>query len=138
MLFVKQFNPYVGIKLGADYAFLAYSDQYSKTLFKKRAILVLIPTYGKRRLVVISIFFRFIPGTEGFSYTPYVSLGVGVFLTIRSLILMVKIFSSPPWHRRAGSSLYPDRKPYSSMAVCFPLTVGVKYAINSDLNVLGK
>ena len=24
-------------------------------------------------------FFRFIPGTEGFSYTPYVSLGVGVF-----------------------------------------------------------
>ena len=137
--FVKQFNPYVGIKLGADYAFLAYSDQYSKNAVQKTRNLSFNTNVWEASLSGYFNFFRFIPGTEGFSYTPYVSLGVGVFSYDPFAYLNgEKYFLRPLGTEGQGSSLYPDRKPYSSMAVCFPLTVGVKYASNSDHNVCGE
>src|SRR5690606_11507381 len=34
-----------------------------------------------------------------------------------------------------GSSLYPDRKQYSSMAVSIPVGVGIKYSLNERFNI---
>lgn len=137
--FVKQFNPYIGIKLGADYAFLGYSDQYSKNEVQKTRNLSFNSNVWEASLSGYFNFFRFIPGTEGFSYTPYVSLGLGVFSYDPYAYLRgEKYFLRPLGTEGQGSSLYPDRKPYSSMALCFPLTVGIKYSINPDLNVFGE
>ena len=31
--------------------------------------------------------------------------------------------------------MYPDRKQYSTMAICFPIGAGVKYALNDRINI---
>src|SRR5882724_6815207 len=77
--FLKQFNDYVALKVAGDYAFLAYSDIYSKNetqLLRNRSFNTNIWEFSVNGQFN---FFRFIPGVEGFNYTPYLSLGVGVF-----------------------------------------------------------
>lgn len=136
IFFMKQFNKYVGLKVAADYAFLAYSDVYSKNEVEKQRNLSFNTNAWEASLSGYFNFFRFIPGVEGYNYTPYVSLGVGVFSYDPYAYLNgTKYFLRPLGTEGQGSTLYPDRKPYSSMAVCFPLTVGFKYALNQDLNL---
>jgi len=37
-----------------------------------------------------------------------------------------------------GSSLYPDRIPYSPIAITIPFGVGVKYALSERMNIFGE
>jgi hypothetical protein len=84
-------------------------------------------------------FFKFMPGVQGYNYTPYVSLGVGVFSYDPYAYLGgQKYFLRPLGTEGQGDSLYPGRKPYNSMSICFPLTVGFKYALNEDLNLFAE
>jgi len=139
LFFIKQFNNYVGVKIGADYAFLAYSDTYSKNETQKRRNLSFNTNVWEASLSGYFNFFKFLPGVEGFNYTPYVSLGVGVFSYDPYAYLNgTKYFLRPLGTEGQGSTLYPDRKQYSSMAVCFPLTVGIKYSLNENFNVFGE
>lgn len=139
IFFLKQLNPYVGIKLGADYSFLGYSDIYSKNETQKRRNLSFNTNLWEASLSGYFNFFKFMPGVEGYNYTPYVSLGVGVFsFNPYAYLNGQKYFLQPLNTEGQGSSLYPDRKPYSTMAVCFPLTVGFKYSLNENLNVFGE
>ncbi len=139
LFFIKQFNNYVGIKLGADYSMLGYSDIYSKNEVQRRRNLSFNSSVWEASLSGYFNFFKFKPGTEGFNYTPYVSLGIGVFSYDPYAYLNdTKYFLRPLGTEGQGSTLYPERKPYNSMAVCFPLTVGFKYAINENFNVFGE
>jgi len=139
MFFIKQFNNYIGIKIAADYAFLGYSDKYSKNDVQKRRNLSFNTNLWEASLSGYFNFFKFMPGVEGYHYTPYVSLGVGIFSYDPFAYLQgQKYFLRPLGTEGQGDSLYPDRKPYSSMALCFPLTVGFKYALNENLNVFGE
>jgi hypothetical protein len=139
LFFIKQFNNYIGIKIAGDYAFLGYSDVYSKNEVQKRRNLSFNTNLWEASLSGYFNFFKFMPGVEGYHYTPYVSLGVGVFSYDPYAYLQgQKYFLRPLGTEGQGDSLYPDRKPYSSMALCFPLTVGFKYALNENLNVFGE
>jgi hypothetical protein len=139
MFFLKQLNPYIGIKLAGDYAFLAYSDIYSKNEVEKRRNLSFNSNVWEASLSGYFNFFKFMPGVEGYNYTPYVSLGIGVFSYDPYAYLQgQKYFLRPLGTEGQGSPLYPNRKPYNSMAICFPLTVGFKYALNEDLNLFGE
>src|SRR5206468_9901982 len=81
-------------------------------------------------------FFKFMPGVVGYNYTPYVSLGVGVFSYDPYAYLQgQKYFLRPLGTEGQGSALYPDRKPYGSMALCIPIGVGFKYAVNDRFNI---
>ncbi len=139
LFFIKQVNNYVGIKLGADYAQLGYSDIYSKNEVQKRRNLSFNTNVWEASLSGYFNFFKFMPGVEGFNYTPYVSLGVGIFsFDPYAYLNGTKYFLRPLGTEGQASTLYPDRKPYSSMAVSFPLTVGFKYSLNEDLNVFAE
>jgi hypothetical protein len=139
LFFIKQFNNYIGIKIAGDYAFLGYSDVYSKNEVQKRRNLSFNTNLWEASLSGYFNFFKFMPGVEGYNYTPYVSLGVGIFSYDPYAFLQgQKYFLRPLGTEGQGDSLYPDRKPYNSMALCFPLTVGIKYAINENLNVFGE
>jgi len=37
-----------------------------------------------------------------------------------------------------GSAVYPNLKPYSSTALCFPLTIGIKKALNERMNIFAE
>lgn len=63
------------------------------------------------------------PRVAGYNYTPYVSLGIGGFLNMTRMLIWVgkNITCGHLGTEGQGSALYPDRKPYNSMAVSFPL-----------------
>lgn len=139
LYFLKQFNNYVALKVAGDYAFLGYSDQYSKNPTQLARNLSFNTSVWEFSLNGQFNFFKFIPGVEGYNYTPYISLGVGVFsFDPYAYLNGQKYFLRPLGTEGQGSTLYPTRKPYSSMAVCFPLTVGFKYSLSDKMNVFGE
>jgi len=83
--------------------------------------------------------FHFYLCTVEHRYTPYVSLGVGVFsYDPYAYYNNEKYFLRNLGTEGQGSTAYPDRKPYSSMAIAIPLTVGFKYNVNDKLNVFAE
>jgi hypothetical protein len=137
--FRKQFNNYIGIKVAANYARLGYSDIYSHNETQKRRNLSFNTNLWELSLSGDFNFFKFYPGIEGFTYTPYVSLGIGVFSYDPFAYLSnEKYFLRPLGTEGQGSGAYPERKPYSSMGVCFPLAVGFKYNMSEKTNVFAE
>jgi len=126
--FRKQFNNYIGMKLAVNYAQLGYSDKYSTNEVQKLRNLSFNSNVYEFSVSGDFNFFKFHPGFAGYNYTPYVSLGVGVF-------------SYDPYAYLGGTkynlreyATEGQTKPYSSMALCIPLSVGFKYAFNESTN----
>ncbi|MBD0332387.1 MAG: hypothetical protein ICV66_07005 [Chitinophagaceae bacterium] len=76
------------------------------------------------------------PGEQEFRFTPYVTLGAGIFNYDPYAYLQdEKYFLRPLGTEGQGNASYPDREPYSSMAVSIPFGVGLKYSINERINI---
>lgn len=137
--FRKQFGNYIGIKVAANYARLGYSDVFSKNEVQQRRNLSFNTNIWEFSVSGDFNFFKFYPGVEGFNYTPYVSLGVGVFSYDPFAYLNnEKYYLRPLGTEGQGSAAYPDRKPYGSMAVCIPVAVGFKYNVSDNVNVFAE
>jgi hypothetical protein len=142
IFFRKQFNNYVGIKVAANYAFVGYADK--NVNFAKNQAQVYRNLSFNSNIWELSIsgdfnFFRFQPEFPEYRYTPYVSLGIGAFTYDPYTYLNgQKYFLRPLGTEGQGSVAYPDKKPYSSMAMCFPLGVGLKYGLNEKVNIFGE
>jgi hypothetical protein len=137
IFFRKNFGNYIAARIVANYAQLGYSDIYNThNEFMLTRNLSFNTNVWELSLRGDFNFFRFLPGDPEFNFTPYVSLGVGVFSYDPYAYLQgQKYFLRPLGTEGQGSSLYPDRKPYSSMAICFPIGVGIKYAFNERFNI---
>lgn len=133
--YMKQFNDYVGLKLGVNYAFLGYSDIYSKNETQKLRNLSFNSNVWEVSLNGQFNFFHYMPGVEGYNFTPYVSLGIGAFSYDPYAYLQgTKYFLRPLGTEGQNSTQYPDRKPYGTIAACFPLAVGFKFGLNESTN----
>ena len=137
VFFRKNFGNYIAARIGASYARLGYSDVYnSKNEYMSRRNLSFNSNVWELTLQGDFNFFRFMPGEPQYNFTPYVTLGAGLFSYDPFAYLgNEKIFLRPLGTEGQGSSLYPDRKPYSTMGVCFPFGAGLKYAINERINI---
>jgi hypothetical protein len=135
--FRKQFSNYIALRVSAHYAQLGYSDIYNESNdFQRRRNLSFNTNIFELALQGDFNFYKFIPGDPDHRFTPYVTLGVGIFTYDPYAYLNdEKIFLRPLGTEGQGNSLYPDRKPYGTMAVCIPFGVGVKYAVNERMNV---
>lgn len=139
VFFRKQFGNYIGIKVAANYARLGYSDVYSKNEVQQRRNLSFNTNIWEFSVSGDFNFFKFYPGISGFTYTPYVSLGVGVFSYDPFAYLNnEKYYLRPLGTEGQGSVAFPDRKPYGSMGVCIPIAVGFKYNVNEKVNVFAE
>lgn len=137
--FRKQFNNYIGLKVAANYAQLGYSDAYSKNEVQRRRNLSFNTNIWEFSVSGDFNFFKFYPGISGFTYTPYVSLGVGVFSYDPYAYLgKQKYFLRPLGTEGQGTALYPNRKPYGTMGVCFPIAFGFKYNVSPAVNVFAE
>jgi len=137
--FLKQFNNYMGIKVAGNYAFLAYADKYSSNTAQLTRNLSFNTDVYEFSVSGVFNFFKYIPGTQEHNFTPYVSLGVGVFSYDPYAYLKgQKYYLRALGTEGQGSALYPDRKPYGSMAMCFPLAVGVKYSVSPKVNLFAE
>lgn len=137
VFFRKNFNNYIAARIGASYARLGYSDVYNtKNEYMYRRNLSFNTNVWELSLQGDFNFFRFMPGERDFSFTPYVTLGLGVFSYDPFAYLRgEKIYLRPLGTEGQGSSLYPDRKQYSTMAISVPFGAGIKYALNERFNI---
>jgi len=134
--FRKQFGNYIALRVSGHYAQLGYSDIYSKNDYQKSRNLSFNSNIWELALQGDFNFFKFVPGDEFLRLTPYVTLGVGVFSYDPYAYLNgAKIFLRPLGTEGQGSSLYPEKKTYGSMAFCIPFGVGIKYNVNRKINV---
>ena len=133
--FRKQFGNYVALRAAVHYARVGYSDIYSKNDYQRRRNLSFNSDIWEFALMGDFNFFKFVPGEPGYQFTPYVSLGAGVFSYDPYAYLGgEKIFLRPLGTEGQGSTLYPDRKPYKTLGICFPIGMGIKYNINRNFN----
>jgi len=135
--FRKQFGNYIALRVAANFAQLGYSDIYNKDNdYQRRRNLSFNTNVWELALQGDFNFYKFLPGDPYYRFTPYVTLGAGIFSYDPYAYLGgQKVFLRPLGTEGQGSANYPNRKPYSTMAVCFPLGVGVKYSWNDRMNI---
>ena len=80
LFFRKNFGNYVALRIGASFARLGYSDIHNKhNEYMYRRNLSFNTNVWELALQGDFNFFRFMPGEPGFEFTPYITLGAGVF-----------------------------------------------------------
>lgn len=132
--FRKQFGNYVGVRLSAHYAQLGYSDTYSKNEFQLKRNLSFNSNIWEVALQGDFNFFKFIPGDPDYAFTPYITLGAGVFTYDPYAFTNGQKEYLRPLGTEGQQIGYNGRKPYSTLAVCIPLGVGVKFNISEKVN----
>jgi hypothetical protein len=137
IFFRKNLGNYIAVRIGATFAQLGYSDQYNThNIYMYTRNLSFNTKVWELTLQGDFNFFRFMPGEPEYSFTPYITLGGGVFsFDPYAYLKGEKIPLRPLGTEGQGSTLYPDRKQYSSMAICIPFGAGVKYAFNEKVNI---
>jgi hypothetical protein len=137
IFFRKNFGNYVAARVAASFARVGYSDVYNThNEYMTRRNLSFNSNVWELSLQGDFNFFRFMPGEPGYSFTPYVTFGAGVFSYDPYTYLRdEKIFLRPLGTEGQGSAAFPDRKQYSSMGISLPLGAGIKFALNERINV---
>ena len=135
--FRKNFGNYIALRVGASFAQIGYSDVYNThNEYMYRRNLSFNSNIWELALQGDFNFYRFLPGEPGLNFTPYITLGAGIFnYDPYAYLDGEKHFLRPLGTEGQGSSLYPDRQQYSSMGICIPFGVGVKYSLNERINV---
>lgn len=137
LFFRKNFGNYIALRLAGNYARVGYSDVYNtKNEFMRRRNLSFNSNIWELALQGDFNFYRFLPGEVGMNFTPYVTLGAGIFnYDPYAYLGNEKYYLRQLGTEGQGSNLYPDRRPYGSMAFSIPFGVGLKYAINDRINL---
>lgn len=139
IFFRKQISNYIGVRLSGDYAMVGYSDVYSSNPVQNTRNLSFNSNIWELALAADFNFFEFHPGFEGYNFTPYIGLGVGVIsFDPYAYLGNEKYYLRPLGTEGQGSSLYPNLQPYSPIAISIPFTFGVKYALNERTNIFGE
>jgi hypothetical protein len=139
IFFRKQVSNYIGIRLSGDYAMLGYADKYSSNPVQVTRNLSFNTNVWELSIAGDFNFFRFQPGFEGYNFTPYIGIGVGVFsFDPYAYLNGEKYYLRTLGTEGQGSSLYPNLHPYSPIAVSVPFTIGAKYALNAQTNVFAE
>jgi Domain of unknown function (DUF6089) len=134
-----QFNNYLSLRLSAHYAQLGYSDVYSKNVYQKQRNLSFNSEIWEMAAHADFNFFKFIPNDPDYQFTPFITLGLGVFsYNPYAMINNEKVYLRPLGTEGQNIGYIgadgKKRKPYGTVAVCVPIGIGFKYNINSTTN----
>lgn len=131
----KQFSNYISARISGHFAQLGYSDTYSKNEYQRLRNLSFNTNIYEIAVQGDFNFFKFTPSDPAHSFTPYVTLGVGVFnFDPYAYYNDRKIFLRPLGTE--GQNLpSTGRKPYSTTALCVPFGAGIKYNLTQKINI---
>lgn len=130
----KQFGNYSSVRLSGHFAKLGYSDIYSNNEYDLRRNLSFNTNIFEIALQGDFNFFKFNPTDPNYAFTPYATIGIGFFNYNPYAYYKNQKVYLRPLHTE-GQTFYKGRKEYGSMALCFPIGFGVKYAINDKVNI---
>jgi len=135
--FRKNFGNYIALRVGATYARIGYSDKYNKqNEYQQRRNLSFNSNVWELALQGDFNFYKFMPYNEQLRFTPYVTLGMSIFSYDPYAYLQgQRYFLRNLGTEGQGSDQYPDRKPYTTMAMAIPFGVGIKYNLNNRMNI---
>jgi hypothetical protein len=137
VFFRKNFGNYIAMRVGVSFAQLGYSDKFNthnEYMFKRN--LSFNSKVWELTLQGDFNFFRFMPGEPEYNFTPYITFGAGIFSYDPYAFLRgEKVLLRPLGTEGQGSPQYPERKQYSSMAICIPFGGGFKYSLNERINI---
>jgi len=136
----KQFNNYLALRVSAHYAQVGYSDIYSKNAYQQARNLSFNSDIVEFAVSGDFNFFKFVPGDPEFSFTPYATIGVGIFSYNPYAYLNGKKVFLRPLGTEGQNIGYvgadgKKRSPYGSTAVCIPIGLGLKYSLNNNLTL---
>jgi hypothetical protein len=137
--YLKQFTPYLGMRVSAHFIQVGYSDSYSKNDFQEQRNLSFKSNIWELAVHGDFNFFKFVPGDPHHSFTPFITLGVGVFKFNPYTDLDGRKVYLQPLGTEGQNIGYKGldgkvRKPYSTVAMCFPIGMGVKYNMSNGIN----
>ena len=135
IFFRKQFGNYIGLRISGHFAQLGYSDTYSKNEFQRLRNLSFNTNIYEFAVQGDFNFFKFIPMDPAHSFTPYVTLGVGVFNFDPYAYYNGDKYFLRPLGTEGQTSGYKGRKEYSTMALCVPFGAGLKYSLTPRTNI---
>jgi hypothetical protein len=132
----KQMNDYIALRLTAHFAQLGYSDIYNTdNAFMHTRNLSFNTNIWELAFHGDFNFFKYVPGDIDHRQTPYITIGFGVFnFDPYAYYQGQKVYLRDLGTEGQGSSEYPNKKPYSTVAACLPIGLGYKYSINSMFN----
>lgn len=132
----KQFGDYVSMRVSGQYADVGYSDYISKNSLQRERNLSFNSDIYSVALRGDFNFFRFVPGSGAYRFTPFLSLGVGMFWY--NPYTYLPFISGPVYlsqYQTEGQSrtLLRNNKPVPE--TIFPIGIGVKYNIKKNINI---
>jgi hypothetical protein len=139
--FKKNLGNYIAARVGVSYAELGYSDVYNtQNAVQLQRNLSFNASLWEVALQGDFNFFRFVPQEPGYNFTPYITLGVGVFnYDPYTFLSNQRIYfrELPIGTEGQNSPLYPDRKMYGTTALSIPFGGGFKYSISGGRYNIG-
>lgn len=133
--FRKQFGNYIGARVAVHYAQVGFSDTYSKNEYQRIRNLSFNSSIWELAVQGDFNFFKFVPNDPDYQFTPYVTLGLGVFSYDPYAYLYGEKIFLRPLGTEGQAMNYLGRKEYGSMAICIPFGVGIKYNLNEKVNI---
>jgi Domain of unknown function (DUF6089) len=135
IFFRKQFSNYVSARISGHFAQVGYSDTYSKNEYQRLRNLSFNSNIYEIGIQGDFNFFKFVPEDPTHNFTPYVTLGVG-------------LFNFDPYAYYNGNKVnlrqlgtegqtigFNGRKPYATTALMIPFGVGLKYNLTERMNI---
>ena len=136
VFFRKQFGNYIIARISGHFAQLGYSDKYSKNDYQRLRNLSFNTNIYEVALQGDFNFFRYDPTDVNYSFTPYVTLGVGVFNYDPYAYYDGRKIYLRELGTEGQTIGYKGRKPYSTTALCVPFGAGLKYSLTQKINIM--
>ncbi len=126
-------NPFIAVRIGANYTKVGYDDKLSSNEFQRTRNLNFKSDIIEGAIFTEFNFFRFYTGEKKSRFTPYLVGGIGFFYYNP----YTELFGQRYYLRKLGTEGqfvgYGDRE-YSNFSFCFPVGAGIKYWIAPGLN----
>ena len=140
VFYQRYLGNYIGARLSANYIHLQASDADNKSAAYHNRGLDFTNNVLELSLTGSFNFFRYAPGTSGHNFTPYVGLGIGGIYTnpYTKTSEGEKVYLRKLGTEGQYSSTPHEGKKYGVLGMVFPLSVGVRQALSSKLNIFAE
>lgn len=134
--FVKfNFSNYIALRLSGNYAHVGFADSYTNNFFQNQRNLSFKSDIYEGAVMADFHFFNYAIGEFEHRFTPYITLGIGVFhYNPYAEIDGVNVDLRPLGTEGQKFEQYADRR-YTSTAVSFPIGAGVKFWMAKGITV---
>ncbi len=130
----RHINPYISVKLVANYTHVSYDDKFNSDLYSKQRNLNFQSNIFEVAFQSEFNFFSFITGDKEHRITPYLTGGIGGFYYNPYTVFKGQEYDLRPLGTEGQNVGYKSRK-YTNFAPCFPLGVGVKFWLKGGVNM---